>query len=297
MHGNEYTKTGQVQRCKLSWLSLPIGCSRRVWFKQLLRPFNMPPKSKAIAELGYIMEDRGAFRAQVNHGDATGRKQSIVGPKRGCRRRAETDLDQMRAAGAIGSTREQGLQYMAAEARRLQVSAGFEAEVRAAAQRQRAAEEEEDEVYMSDEEPEEDDPWMLDYPSPHTDDVTAPTPPSQKPPLTREEADVALQAFRPIKARPEDLAHILACRADPNRPLTVPGDISPLQKVLCFARAAHVAKMRELLLERDADETEEDRKDWVTRQRADFRESIRIRESREDMLAYDPCGAAMERNM
>ena len=68
---------------------------------------------------------------------------------------SHSDLAQMRAAGAIGNTREQGLQYMAAEARRLQVSAGFKAEVRAAVQRQRAAEEEEeaDAVYMSEEEP------------------------------------------------------------------------------------------------------------------------------------------------
>ena len=118
----------------------------------------------------------------------------------------------MRAAGAVGTTREQGLQHMAAEARRLQVSAGFEAEVRIAVQRQRADEEEEekDAVYLSDEEPE-DDPWLLEYSS--TEDLPA-TPPSQKAPLTREEADVALQAFRPIKARPEDLAHILPCRAD-----------------------------------------------------------------------------------
>ncbi len=259
----------------------------------------MPRKQTPLAEIGGVHAHNAEFCAHVQHRNEFGLKVDFRGPDRSHHRRAETDLDQMRAAGSIGSTREQGLQYMAAEARRLQVSAGFEAEVRAAAQRQRAAEEEEEdeEVYMSDEEPEEDDPWMLEYPSPHTDDVTAPTPPSQKAPLTPHEADVALQGFRPIKARPEDLAHILACRADPNRPLTVPGDISPLQKVLCFARAAHVAKMRELLLERDADETEEDRKDWVTRQRADFRESIRIRESREDMLSYDPCGAAMERNM
>ena len=73
---------------------------------------------------------------------------------------SHSDLAQMRAAGAIGNTREQGLQYMAAEARRLQVSAGFKAEVRAAAQGHRAAEEEEEEeeeaadaVYMSEEEP------------------------------------------------------------------------------------------------------------------------------------------------
>ena len=63
---------------------------------------------------------------------ATAQEQTLIyGLDRSGRRRAEADLAQMRAAGAIGSTREQGLQYMAAEARRLQVSAVFEAQVRA----------------------------------------------------------------------------------------------------------------------------------------------------------------------
>ena len=199
----------------------------------------------------------------------------------------------MRAAGAVGSTREQGLQYMAAEARRLQVSASFEAEVCAAVQRQRAAEDEEEAaVYVSDEEPEEDEPWLLDYPSPRTADVRA-TPPSQKQPLTPHEADVELQAFRPIKARPEDLEHLLACRADPNKPITTPGGTSTLQKVLTFAREEHVAKMRQLLLDAGANESDDDRKRWVTSQRASLFEKIRIRDSR-DLTGYDPCGAAVE---
>jgi len=218
---------------------------------------------------------------------------SFYGPRREQRRRAEADLDQMRAAGAIGSTREQGLQYMAAEARRLQVSASFEAEVRVAVQRQRAAEDEEEAaVYVSDEEPEEDEPWLLDYPSPRTADVRA-TPPSQKQPLTPHEADVELQAFRPIKARPEDLEHLLACRADPNKPITTPGGTSTLQKVLTFAREEHVAKMRQLLLDAGANESDDDRKRWVTSQRASLFEKIRIRDSR-DLTGYDPCGAAVE---
>ena len=52
--------------------------------------------------------------------------------------------------------------------------------------------------------------------------------------------------------------------------------------------------MRKLLLDHRADETEDDRKQWVTRQRADLCESIRIREAKEDLQAYDPCGAAMD---
>ena len=70
-----------------------------------------------------------------------------------------------------------------------------------------------------------------------------------------------------------------------------------MRNVLTFARENHVAKMRELLLQRGANESEDDRVRWVTRQRADLCERIRIRESREDLQAYDPCGAAMEMNM
>ena len=63
---------------------------------------------------------------------------------------------------------------------------------------------------------------------------------------------------------------------------------------MCFARPEHVAEMRKLLLDHRADETEDDRKQWVTRQRADLCESIRIREAKEDLQAYDPCGAAID---
>ncbi len=174
---------------------------------------------------------------------------------------------------------------MAAEARRLQVSAGFEAEVRAAVQRQRAAEED----AMSEEGPD-DEPWLMDYPSPREEVASTP---SQKQPLTPHEADVELQAFRPIKARPEDLEHLLACRADPNKPITKPGDISPLRNVITFAREEHVAKMRQLLLDAGANESDDDRKRWVTSQRASLFEKMRIRDSR-DLRDYDPIGAAME---
>ena len=111
----------------------------------------MPPKSKAIAEMGQIEGSDATFRVHVQFRDAAGLRHEIRGPRRQRRRRAETDLVQMRAAGAVGTTREQGLQYMAVEARRLQVSASFEAEVRTVVQRQRAAEEEEMSVYPSDE--------------------------------------------------------------------------------------------------------------------------------------------------
>jgi len=255
----------------------------------------MAPKCKTIAELGKVQESGGTFRAHVRTRDDAGLHKEIQGPRRDSLRCAEADLDQIRAAGAVGNTREHGLEIMAAEARRIQLSAQFQAEARAEMQRRRATEEHEAALScVSDEEPE-DDPWLQDYPSPRAEEVTA-TPLSQKTPLTREEADHELKHFRPIRSYPHHLEHILACRADPNKP-PVAGDISPLRKVLTFAQENHVEKMRELLLEHGANETEEDRKQWATCQKAWLYERIRIRESRIDPRDYDPCGAAVERNM
>ncbi len=106
-----------------------------------------------------------------------------------------------------------------------------------------------------------------------------------------------MQTFRPIKARPEDLEHILSCRADPNAISTTPGDISPLNKVFTFAREEHVAKMRELLLQHRADESDEDRKRWVTSRRAALFERVRIQEYRDDPRAHDPCVGILEMNL
>jgi hypothetical protein len=254
----------------------------------------MAPKSKPFTELGGVDAVDDFFRADVRYRTVSGQVH-IYGPRRQYRHRAEADLDQIRAAGAVGNTREHGLEIMAAEARRIQLSAQFAAEARAEMQRRRETEEQEAALScVSDEEPE-DDPWLQDYPSPRAEEVTA-TPLSQKTPLTREEADHELKHFRPIRSYPHHLEHILACRADPNKPC-VRGDISPLRKVLTFAQENHVERMRELLLEHGANETEEDRKQWATCQKAWLYERIRIRESRIDPQDYDPCGAAVERNM
>ena len=64
---------------------------------------------------------------------------------------------------------------------------------------------------------------------------------------------------------------------------------------MTFAREEHVEKMRKLLLDYRADESEKERKTWVTNQHAALFERIRIREPREDM--YDGCAAAMDMNM
>ena len=255
----------------------------------------MPPKSKPLGELGSVEVAEGTFRAHVQYRDAASRHIDIRGPKRTWRPRAEVDLEQIRAAGAVGRNREEGLAIMAAEARRIQLSAQLQAE--AEMQRQRAAREREAPIeFLSDDEPD-DEPWLMDYPSPREKE-DAPTAVSQKAPLTKEEADEELRKFRPIRSCPAELEHLLACRADPNgnKPLA-DGDISPLRNVLTFADGHHVEKMRELLLEYGAEETEEERERWRICERAWLYENIRLREARIDERDYDPCGAAMERNM
>ena len=55
-------------------------------------------------------------------------KKHIYGPSRATEEEAQEDLEQVRKAGAVGKDREEALKIMAAEARRIQLSAQFEAE-------------------------------------------------------------------------------------------------------------------------------------------------------------------------
>ena len=52
------------------------------------------------------------------------------------------------------------------------------------------------------------------------------------------------------------------------------GDISPLRKVMSFAKENHVTQMRNLLLQYGANENDKDRKRWDLRQQADIAEKI-----------------------
>ena len=76
----------------------------------------MPPKMKAVSELGTIVDKDNQFRAHVTYRDAAQKQVDIRGPCRNEKARAEADLDQMRAAGGLGETREEGLKMMATEA-------------------------------------------------------------------------------------------------------------------------------------------------------------------------------------
>ena len=85
----------------------------------------MSKKRVGFEKLGVVVRQGDGFRARAQYRDDAGRLSAIIGPWRDDQSRAEADLAAMRAAGAVAETREQGLLFMAAEARRRQESAKF----------------------------------------------------------------------------------------------------------------------------------------------------------------------------
>ena len=69
------------------------------------------------------------------------------------------------------------------------------------------------------------------------------------------------------------MKYLLECHADPNMPLKI-GDISPLRKVMSFAKESYVTQMRDVLLKHGAKESDKDRERWDIRQRADIAEKV-----------------------
>ena len=122
--------------------------------------------------------------------------------------------------------------------------------------------------------------------------VTA-SPPPPLPMLNEQEATVALVKFRPLKGTVSELQHLLSLRADPNPPLQA-GDGTPLQKVICFAPEKSVEAMRDLLIQHGANESDDDVERWVTRQKADFYEHVRVKAFYEDPRDFNPWSASAE---
>ena len=77
----------------------------------------MPFDKKVLATLGGTQQHNGGFRAHLQFRDEKNTNVNIVGPNRTTEEAAQKDLRQIRAAGAVGSTREESLKIMAAEAR------------------------------------------------------------------------------------------------------------------------------------------------------------------------------------
>ena len=66
----------------------------------------MPWNKNAVSDLGPIYAHGTEFRAHIQFRGDAGEKKHIYGPSRGSQNDAQKDLDQIRAAGSIGATRQ-----------------------------------------------------------------------------------------------------------------------------------------------------------------------------------------------
>jgi len=218
----------------------------------------------------------------------------IRGPSRSTEEGARKDLEEIRKEGEKGKTREEGLEMMLDEARRLKNSARYEAEIRETLRRRDSRMDESDyEDGDMSEDPEEytdaDDIWMGEDIEDSPEQSSQPN----RPTLSPIEATAELTRFRPIKSTPSDLKYLLEARADPNMPVK-PGGVNPLQNVMCFGREKHVSEMRDLLLRFGANESDDDRERWELRRRTDFCERLRINSYRHVDKKYDPTSGNLE---
>ena len=203
----------------------------------------------------------------------------ICGPSRRSERRAKIDLDTLRAAAQGKTIQEDGYADMRAANLELHKAADMENRVAFGAEQyelQRMAHKTED----SDPESGGDDDDG--YEDPYADiDVKAFVKQLeeqqdknivQKPPPTdANDATVQLACFQPIKEAPEALRAILAARADPN--IVVGDSLSPLRRVIAFARPRDAAAMRDLLLQHGAAESQFEKQRWHERQAAEGSEA------------------------
>ena len=248
----------------------------------------MPKKKAPLSELGAVREHKQGWFAHVQDHDDFCKKIQICGPNRTTQEQAQKDLEQIRKASEKAETREEGLEMMRNEARKLKESAQYEAEIRDTLRRRDSKMDEseyEDDDMSDNSEP----PWIQEY----TEDSPEQSPQSNRPTFSPIEATAELSRFRPIKATPDDLKHLLESRADPNMPVES-WSISPLQNVMTFAKMSHVAEMRDLLLQYGANENDEDEARWELRRRADFCERIRINNYNNIDKDYDPFSGSVE---
>jgi len=234
----------------------------------------MPFDKSALAKLGGSEPHKGEFRSHLQFRDEKGINKNIYGPSRSTDDEAQKDLRQIRSAGAVGATREEGLKIMMAEARRIQMTAEYQNQIQQTMERMASQEIIDESDYEDDDRSDNSEPeWMKEYPS-EEDNSPEEHSQSRRSILTPLEATALLAKFRPIISTPSDLKHLLECKADPNMPLFKTGDISPLRKVMSFASEKHVVQMRDLLLQYGANESDKDRERWALRQQADISEKI-----------------------
>ena len=227
--------------------------------------------AECFSSIGSV--DANALRAEVEYCDDKGVRKHIRGPRRDVKRRAEEDLESMRGAAALKSSRHEGLQAMAAEARRLQEQADFEARVTVAAmhhseESQQESQMEGDSQMVDEFYDDHDEDWQdIELPQPGENWGPQPQRISVPVPTNSVDATALLSKFRPIRSTVQDLKMLLEKGADVN--IRVSGGICPLENVIIFARNEEVAEMRSLLLNNGAVETTDLAERWQIRRRAD----------------------------
>ena len=234
------------------------------------------------------------FRACLQRRSAGGSKEYVYGPRRSGKRKAEEDLEAIRAV-ARGP---EAWSAATAEGHRLQERALFEARVAMrAAEPARTIELTIPPADWTDLPPED----MYDW-EPYDDSQDYATdvnelwqeideegrlhgyqPPPMIPvpdPKDAVDATALLSKFQPTRCTVEDLKKLLDARADPN--IIIGDDISPLFKVLGFAHADRVGAMRDLLLQAGAVENNAAKERWVIRRNADACEDAWMRNFHRD---------------
>ena len=74
----------------------------------------MPRNRTSLHELGSIDAYGTDFRAHIQFRNDSGELKRIHGPSRATEGETQKDLDQIREAGGVGATREEGLKIMEA---------------------------------------------------------------------------------------------------------------------------------------------------------------------------------------
>ena len=237
-----------------------------------------------------------SYRAQLQRRVAGGRAEDICGPRRGEKRKAEEDLEALRAAAEQAGP-DAAWSAMADVSQCLQERARFEALVslhleqgvslsRGCSSALASSENQSldmddtqlssvDEYYNDSNEL-----WQeIDDTGQLPDWKPAPTVPVADP-KDAVEATALLSMFRPARGTVEDLKKLLLARADPN--ITLCGDVHPLIKVMTFAHQDRAAPMRDLLLQAGAVESNDAKEQWELRCRADANEQAWLRNFHRD---------------
>ena len=89
----------------------------------------MPFNKAALANLGSTEVHKGEFRAHLQYRNEFGTNINIRGPNRTTEDEAQKDSQQLRAAGAIGTTPEESIKIMEAESKQILIPAKYRKQI------------------------------------------------------------------------------------------------------------------------------------------------------------------------